>query len=213
MAINDATKLRLYNGALRYIGDRSLSSLTVNEEARRVLDGEWGPANEVVKWALERGEWNFAIRAVQLDYNPSVIPSFGFDWAFDKPDDIRRLAGLYVDEYMRVPLTNLQYQDEATFWFADPAVIYVRYVSDDTEYGLNDAAWPEVFKEFIELRLASGICERLTNSKGLGDRIEYKLEKAMKEAKSHDAMQEGVKFFPRGSWAGSRSHGYSRYDK
>lgn len=209
MAVTDAIKLRIYNGALRRLGDRSLASLTEDREPRRVLDGAWGSNDEVVKWALERGEWNFGIKSVQIDYNPSVSSSFGFRYTHDKPTDLRRLASLSSDEYMRVPLTNDQYIDEATFWFTDYQVLFVRYVSDDTDYGLNAAAWPELFKEMIETKLALESCERLTNSKGLGDRLYQELQVAIKTAKSHDAMQEGIKFFPRGSWARARG-GYGR---
>lgn len=204
MAVTDAVKLRVYNGALRRLGSRKLSDLTDSVESRRVLDDAWGSSDEVVKWALEKGEWNFAIRSAEVDYNPSVEPGFGFRRAFDKPSDFRRLASLCSDEYMRVPLVNSQYADEATYWFSDFDVLYVRYVSDDTDYGLNDAAWTETFKEFLEMKLAYEACERLTNAKGLGDRVLRELNLAMKAAKSHDAMQEGAKMFPRGSWAGAR---------
>lgn len=211
MAISDATKLRIYNGALRNIGDRSLASLTEEREARRVLDAAWGNDDDIVKWALERGEWNFALRSIELANNPSVSPAFGYAYVFDKPDDLKRLAGLYADEYMRHPLVDWQFKDEGRNWLTDYATIYVRYVSDGFDYGRDDSQWPEVFKEFMELRLALEVCERLTNSKGLGDRLEYKMKNALADAKSHDAMQEGVKFFPTGSWVGARS--FRRYDK
>lgn len=205
MAVTSAVKLRLYNGALRRIGSRALSALTDAQESRRVLDAAWGSADELAKWGLERGEWNFAIRGVQADYNPSVSPSFGFSRAFDKPDDFRRLVGLSFDAYFNRPLVNTEYNDEAGYWFTDYDIIYVRYVSDDTDYGLNDAAWTETFKDLLEAKLAVEICERLTNSKSLGDRLMGELTKTLKAAKAQDAMAEGVKFFPRGNWASSRA--------
>ena len=34
-------RLKLYNGALTIIGERSIASLTTNEESRRLLDNQW----------------------------------------------------------------------------------------------------------------------------------------------------------------------------
>lgn len=204
MAVTSDLKLRIYNGALRRIGSRKLAALTDAVESRRALDDAWGSADNVVKWALERGEWNFAIRSAEVDYNPSITPGFGFARAFDKPTDFRRLASLCSDPYLRIPLTNHQYMDEAGYWFTDFDVLYIRYVSDDTDYGLNGAGWPEVFIELLEMKLAYEIVERITNSKSLGDRVARDFMKALKDAKSHDAMNEGVKFPPEGSWVRAR---------
>lgn len=205
MAVTDEIKLRLFNGALRRLGDRNLASLSDNREPRRVLEDVWGGSDEVVKWALELGDWNFAIRAALVDYNPSISPVFGFDYAFDKPDDICRLTGIAADEAMQHPLENSQYLDEAGYWFSSYEILYVRYVSCDTDYGLNSGIWPELFKELLELKLAWEACERLTNSKGLGDRIDRELRRALRDAKSYDAMQEGVKRLPAGRWVRSRA--------
>ena len=158
----------------------------------------------IVKLALERGEWNFAIRAVAGIFSESVTPTFGFSRAYDKPIDMARLAALCPDEYFRVPLTNDQYVDEAGYWFADCGTLYIRYVSNDTSYGLNSTRWTEAFRDYLECDLAWGACERITNSGDKRDRMARDRMAALKVAKSHDAMQEGVKFPPRGSWVKSR---------
>ncbi len=209
MAVTDSTKLAIYNGALRRLGSRKLASLTENREPRRVMDDIWGAASEVVNAALERGEWNFAIRTVQGGYSTSVTPPFGLSRAFDKPYDIRRLISLSSDPYFKKPLTDGEYVDEAGHWFTDVDVIYVRYVSDDPDYGLNGAKWSEAFKEYLECKMAWEACERITNSAGKKDRLDRDMRIALKTAKSHDAMAEGVKFPPRGSWVRARG-GYNR---
>lgn len=210
MAISSEVKLALYNGALRRLGSRELASLTENREPRRVLDGIWGGSDRVVKKALEKGEWNFAIRTVEGTYSSTVEPDFGFRRAYDKPTDMRRLAALSADEYFGRPLVNAQYVDEAGYWFTDLDVLYVRYISDNTDYGLNSAAWPEAFKEYIECDLAWEACERITNATAKRDRIERDRMNALKSAKSNDAMAEGVKFLPHGSWSSSRSGRFGR---
>lgn len=204
MAVTDATKLAIYNGALRRLGSRKLASLAENREPRRVMDDIWGASSEVVYSALERGEWNFAIRTVEGVYSTSVEPPFGFRRAFDKPDDMRRLAALSAEPYFRTPLTNGQYVDEAGYWFTDHDVIYVRYVSDHSDYGLNGSLWTEAFKEYLECKMAWEACERITNSTAGQDRLERDMRESLKVAKSHDAMNEGIKFPPRGSWSRAR---------
>ena len=208
MAVSSEVKLSIYNGALRRLGSRKLASLDEARKPRRVLDDIWGPADEVVYAALERGEWNFAIRAVEAFYSPDIEPDFGFTYAFPRPDDFRRLAALSGDPQFQSPLTNSEYLDEANFWFSDLQIIYIRYVSDDTDYGLNSGGWTEVFKEYLEARMAWEACEQITNSTAKRDRLDREMGLALKAAKSHDAMNEGVKFPPRGSW--SRARGVSK---
>ena len=115
-----------------------------------------------------------------------------------------RLAGLSSDEYFRSSLTNTQYLDEAGFWFTDNDVIFVRYVSDGLSYGFNSTLWTEGFRDYLECELAWLCCERLTNATAKRDRIERDRGNALKAAKSNDAMAEGVKFLPSGSWIAAR---------
>lgn len=205
MAVTSGIKLRVYNGALFHLGSRKLSSLSEAREPRRVLDEVWGSNDEVIYWALEQGEWNFAIRSVQADYSASVTPSFGFRRAFDKPSDFRRLAQLSSDEYFTYAMTDREFKDEATYWFTDHDVLYIRYVSDSDEYGLNSAAWSEAFIDFLEFRLAWKACRRITNSNSTFDRIDRDYQKALRAARSFDAMNEGVKILPSGSWVRARA--------
>ena len=138
MAISNTDRLDVYNGALRRLGSRRLASLTENREPRRVLDDIWNNG-ALVNYALERGEWNFALRSVQGAYNAGITPGFGFRCAFDKPDDFRRLAGLSADEYFRRPLTAEEYTDEGGYWLSDNDTIFIRYVSSHDNYGYDSS--------------------------------------------------------------------------
>lgn len=204
MSVPSDVKLSIYNGALQRLGSRELASLTEGREPRRVLDLHWGPQDRVVKEALEKGEWNFAVRTVQGIYSTTIEPEFGFKRAFDKPSDMRRLAALSADDRFSTSLVATQYSDEAGFWFTDCEIIYVRYVSDDTDYGLNASAWTEAFRTYLECDLAWKSCERITNATSKRDRVERDRMNALKSVKSLDAIAEGVKFLPRGSWSRAR---------
>lgn len=207
MAIADDVKLAIYNGALRRLGSRKLASLSENREPRRVLDDIWGSASEVVGYALERGEWNFAIRTVQGNYSSAIEPDFGYRRAFEKPSDMRRLASLSYDPYFNIPLSHDEYVDEAGYWFMDYDEIYVRYVSDDGSYGFDSGLWTEGFKKWLECYMAWEGCERITNSTTKRVGLEKDMNKFLRDAKSLDAMNEGTKFRPPGDWIRSRHTG------
>ena len=205
-----ATKLTLYNGALRLIGERAIASLTESRESRRVLDESYSPA---MAYCLEQGQWNFAIRAIEALPSTSIVPAFGYANAFTKPSDWIRTTALCSDEYFREPL--LRYNDETGYWYADDEIIYVRYVSNDPEYGMDLARWPTSYTKYVETYLAADVCERLTQNATKVAQIRKDLKTAATEAKSRDAMNDASVMFPEGSWARSRrgSYGGSRYDR
>lgn len=202
------SKLTVYNGALRECGERKLSSLTENREPRRVLDSVWD--NDFIRQCLSEALWNHAMRTVELTYSPSLSPEFGYRYAFDKPTDWLRTASVCSDDRFTAPL--LQYNDEAGYWFADLETIYVRYVSDDPEYGADLSLWPAKFTEYVETKLAAKSAKRITGSDSEAARIDKLAKDKLKGARSVDAMNEPTKFAPEGSWVSSRG-GRSRRDR
>ena len=157
-----ATQLSLYNDALMIIGERFLSSLTEEREPRRLLDQAWSSGTGAIRACLEEGQWRFATRTVQVDYDSGVEPDFGLPHAFQKPDDWVSTVAVCTDQYFRSPL--LRYVDEAGYWYSDLETIYVRYISDDAGYGSNLGEWPESFRQFVAAHLASKIILRMSNS-------------------------------------------------
>lgn len=206
-----ATKLSLYNGALRLCRERKLASLSENREPRRLLDDAWGDGSTVgsVRRCLELGQWTFATRTVRLDSSPSVQPDFGYRYAFDQPADMVDVCGLWTDEHGQCPL--LAYVDERHYWYADIDPIYASYVSNDAEYGADLSLWPQTFADFVEADLADQVVGSLTgaDSKYVAD----KLKERRKDAKSGDAMRKPTRFMPAGSWSSARGGGRSRIDR
>lgn len=205
MAVSSDVRLAVYNEALRILGSRKLASLTEDRKPRHLLDDAFGSDNAGVISCLERADWNFATRTVKAEFDPGVEPPFGYRRAYSKPNDFVRLTTLSADEYMRDPMTHEDYNDEAGYWFSDIEPLYVRYVSDGDDFGLNSGNWPRSFKQLLAAYLAEETCEAITNSsehlakaRGIG-------KEALAHAKSRDAMDEGVKFPPIGRWVTSRS--------
>lgn len=203
-----ASQLSIYQGAALALGDRDIISLTENREIRRSLDRVW--KRDGVKTCLQMGLWKFATRSIQYDYSPSVEPPFGYKRAFNKPDDWVRTVGVCEDEYFKVPL--LRYQDEAAYWFADLDTIYVRFVSNLADFGMDFSKWPPNFTRFVELWFAWNVAKRTTNSQTDKDQLKKDAMQALLQAKGTDAMDEATQFLPAGTWTTSRRGRTSRLD-
>lgn len=202
-----AEKLALYNGALLVAGERFITSLTVEEETRRLLDQVWTGA---VKYCLEQGQWHFAMRTIQIDYETSIEPDFGYRRAFTKPDDWVTTSGLCADESFQTPLTR--YSDEAGYWYADLDTLYVRHISNDALYGGDLNKWPETFREYVEAYLASRILLKIADSEEKAAAAEKLAEKRLKTAKNKAAMADPTSFPARGSWSSARNRFPNRRD-
>lgn len=193
------SKLAIYNGALRFLGERK-TTLTENREPRRLLDDVWD--DDGVRKCLQMGQFNFAIRSTQMDYDSGIEPPFGYRRVFGKPDDFVRTVGVCSDEYFKCPLTN--YQDNNSYWLADLDTIFVRYVSDDVEYGYDFSKWPPNFTSFVESWFALQIAPSITGSETAKALTQRDVDKLLKAAKATDAMEEPPGFQPTGSWVRAR---------
>ena len=200
------SQLTIYNGALLLLSQPELTAVDEDKEARHVLD-HWYEDKDGVKACLEMGNWNFATRSVEIDYNTSVTPDFGLKRAFTRPTDWVRTTEVSSDEFFTHPMTDLEFKDEQSYFFADIDKLYMRYVSDDTSYGKDLSLWPESFNLMVEAWFAWRISPRV-NPKQLTTIKKY-FEDERKNARSKDALQEGIKFFPTTSWQRARRRGSS----
>lgn len=202
-------RLTLYNDALLICGQRALGSLTESVESRRLLDQAWNGG--AVQSCLEEGQWKFAMRTKQIEYDDAVAPDFGYQRAFAKPTDWVLTSSLCSDEYFTSPV--LRYNDEAGYWYSDLDTLYVRYVSSDAQYGLNIGLWPQSFKDFVVAFLAKKVVQKLTG--GNADRIKLAMTeeaRTKKQALNKDAMADPPKMQGSGSWNRARRRGSTRRD-
>jgi len=195
------TQLSLYNGALLELGERRIATLADETESRRALDDAW-ESGAVKDYLLSQGFWNFAMRSVELTYDPSVTPSFGYEYGFSKPADWIRTAALSLDESFAAPLN--EYSDEQGYWFCDHDTIYVRYVSNDTDYGYDMSLWSPNFVRWVHAYLAYRIALRVTGSRDIRNEMFKMQDRLLVEARSRDAMNEAAGKIPTGSWVRAR---------
>lgn len=199
-----ASELSICNGALTtHIGERAVTQDELTNgstETARTFSDVW--SRDGIETVLNSGQWNFAIRSAKIDSDPSVSPSWGYQYAFDKPTDFVRVCGVCQDEYFRIPL--LDYNYEAGYWFTNIDPIYVRYVSNDSAYGGDYSLWPPHFQRYVEAWVALQMSPRLTHSPTDKKVTQDDVDKLLKHAQAEDAMQQPTRFPPPSSWVLSR---------
>lgn len=187
------SKLDLYRRAIRFVGSASLDSLSEDRAERYKIDEIYDGA---VLEFLELGLWKVALRTSELTADTDTTADFGPVYVYEKPTDFVRLAGIATDAYFRNELSD--YLDEAGYWYTDSSIIYVKYVSKGTSYGLNLGAWRETMAEACGAHLA--LKAVLPISKDRGDRNDLLQISArlLEVAKRIDAVDERVKRKPEG---------------
>jgi len=203
------SRLEIYNDALVICGERVLASLTEDRKPRRLLDHVWD--NDGVDACLERGQWKFAMKTVKLDIDTDVTNDFGYRNAFSKPDDWILTSALCSDEFFTAPL--LRYEDENNYWYAEIDEIYVKYVSNSTDYGQNLGLWPATFADFVAGHFAKKIILSLTQDAAVRQEVDAEYKERMMLAKNNDAMAGPQKFPAPGDWVNSRYRGRTNNDR
>ena len=203
------SRLELYNKALTYCGERVLASLTEVREPRYLLDLVWDM--DGAEACLEMAQWKFAMRSVKFDYDTAVTPAFGYNRAFSKPTDWVLTSAFCSDEYFTTPVTR--YTDENDYWYSDLDEIYIKYVSNDTSYGLDLSLWPATFANFAAAYFASEIILKLTADEKKQERIFRIMEDKKTLAKNKDAMAGPQQFPAPGNWVQSRGGRNGRRDR
>lgn len=198
-------RLTVYNMALGHLAERKLGSLSEAREPRRVLDDYW---DQEVLYCLERKLWNFVYRTVQMDPSSTIVPGFGFNYAFAIPKDWVRTRLLSASETLTPPL--LQMKEENGLWFTNVTPIFVQYNSKDPLYGMDLGKWPASFTDYVSLRLARQACKRITGKADFLDGPQGLIrqeQKACTVAAANCAMNDPIGFAPRGRWVSSRRSG------
>lgn len=194
------TKLTIANGCMRILKERHLTSAELTAGVREpaaLFNAVWDDGG--VNGALEAGQWKFAKRTLQLDANVSIETSFGYANAFDKPSDFVRTMGVWGDSSLTYPLNR--YLEENGLWYADADPIYVSYVSNGADYGLDYSLWPQSFVHFVHAHFAMLIAGPLSDK---GMEATKLRDFYLKNALSTDAMADPTKFTPAGSWVRAR---------
>lgn len=194
-----ASQLGIYNKALRWLEERPLASLTENREPRRLLDMEW---SDGVATVMQSGYWKHAMRMVMANPDAASVPNFGRTYSYTKPIDWVRTYQISPDD--RFVSLDRYYIDGNGSWFSDLPYFYVRYVSNDPNFGMNMSLWPPAFVEYLGCYLAWTICPRVKQAMDKLDDLDKRLKRLETRAVSIDAMDAPPGMPPAGTWVTSR---------
>lgn len=196
-----ADKLSLYNAALGHLGPVRLKVLTENRPDRHELDVVYLPT---LKSMLERGCWFFALRTIQLDPDPDFEPLFGAAYSYTIPSDYVRLRLISTDP--------MQHNEDRTYRREGNSIrsvhpqLFMTYVSDAPEYGMNLGAFPQLYADAVAAELAYRSGLPITKDRGTKNDLFVLKKNALSEAKRVDAVDERVKEKPASSWLQSRDY-------
>lgn len=194
------SQLSLYQKALKHLEERQVASLTENREPVRLLNAEY---TDAIETCLQSGYWKFALRMVMANPDNAQTPNFGRKYSYQKPSDWVRTYQISPDD--RFNQLDRYYIDGNNTWFSDLPYFYVRYVSNDSNFGLNLAAWPPAFVEYVGCYLALQVCPRIKQAIDKKTDIARDLKMLKAQAMAIDAMDAPVGKTPYGTWTTSRT--------
>lgn len=199
------TQLAQYQKALRAIGDQRLNSLTENVAPRRTLDDVWPDS---IAYMLKQAGWKFALRYAELTVNVDITPAWGTRVPFAQPDDYAgRLTNIASDPDFLNELIGFEEHDGQWWTGGQYQFLYVSYVSNAVDKGLNLGAWPVDFANAHALYMAWESGLQITKSGTTRQSLFQDYEIAINRSKGLDAINNSVKRKPQGSWVRSRFAG------
>lgn len=203
--------LPIYNDALMILGLDEIVAPTDDSDRRQKLDRvlSAGLVGDILE---DSGGWQFAQTTDRIDFDPSLQPEFGPEYAFNKPDDMHSIYGVWADEHLKVPIK--EYIDEGDNLFCGYQVIYITYLTKDML--VNPAQWPDYFRRYVAGCMAYNAAPSLLkDANGVTitkevDRVRGVYDTRRSSALSTDAMQSPPRRISEGNWVDSRYRGHYR---
>lgn len=193
--------LQIYNDAMFCMSLPQVITINDDSNARAALDAAVNQG--AVKFLMEGGQWVWANTSKRLDYDQSITPEWGYQYAFNKPEDMYRLKGIFADEYFHRPKRD--YADEGDNWFTDIQTIYVLYVG--TALLNSPEKWPQYFRSYLSSYLATQ-CAGVLGGDVQNAFLKHEIREGI--AKNDDAMASPPRRIPNGSWSRARTTALGR---
>ena len=183
-----ASKLDIWNHALRLAGQQALASLTSDLPTRPVLDEAFP---RVAEDCLSRSPWNFAIKIASLsnpqNLDPVPVPADsdveGLDYRYGKPND-----WLFTNYLYARPLAEDGTQRQLAYYRdlggnihvqnIDPNTegVFIEYVSNTFLTDENINTWTPQFAQYVAYALAVDIIPSLTQNLELAKQLKDESE-------------------------------------
>lgn len=208
-----ATRLSLYNGALRWCKATRLASTADNRKERRELDDVY---DDVTQYMVEQGLWHHAGTHVKLQSPTTGVVGYGYTYAYAVPADYVRIMEISASETMRPTLADFEEYKTSTAttdiyiraWAGSP--LYLKYVSNSTSFGTDPARYPPTYTKAFELELAVRVGLNVSAMKLDEHNKLIKLaSNVLIQAQSKDAVNSPAVSLPRGRLVTARGAGRS----
>lgn len=177
-----ASKLDIWNRALRKIRERRVSGVDEDTEPARMLRDCYEDSKKAV---LEMHSWKFARKQANLALN-TADPLDGYVNSFELPSDLLKIVyfnNTYPNDRQKIPFTTL-----GSTLHTDESVVKITYISSDTPEGDFSAGFVECLSTYIAMTHAF---ER-TQSQPLMDRLNQMFERQLSRAKRDDAAMDNT---------------------
>ncbi len=199
------TKLQLYKRACILMEQTPISALTDAVESRRRLDDHY---DDALAWLMEQGFWRCGMRTVEITQNEAVSPAFAFEFAHDMPSDFVKKYVISASEFLDPPLDEQSagnaYLIEGGYLWANVTPVYMRYLSNDSSYGLDLTRWTEGMANAVAHELAARAAPFVTGSKELANELHDDALALAGRAGTFDAMQQTTQATREGRWTKNR---------
>jgi len=199
------SQVEIANGALTHCGEPSITSLDQDGKAARLLKRNYAL---VLKRVLTKYRWNFATKRAELAADPTA-PEFGFAYRHRVPSDFLQLIGLYdgTGSQRNYTDTDTIFKLEGNYVLCDTTPVKIFYTANITDTSQYDPAFVAV----LEYYLATKIFYDLTKGADRYSALVQEREKAVKEAKFSNAIQNTPEIIQASDWIDSRFSNGSYY--
>lgn len=189
----------LCNLALSHIGVEPITDLNGTDKISRTCNTHYTSA---LKYVLGQHFWNFAMTRAEIAKDASV-PAFGWSARFSLPSDFLLLYGFSNDS------AKFDYEIEDGYLLCNKTSLKIKYVKYFTSVSNMDPA----FIKALAYYLAADLAWPLNQSRSLGDKMELRYEKTIRNAKATDAISAPINEIIDDTWMDARVNGAQPYGR
>lgn len=200
--MSSTTAVAICNDALVRLGIAISNKITALGDGTKLSDLCNQVYDESLEQELRAHAWNFAKARVQLATSTAATTVSGFDFLYERPSDFLRTLRLHDSD---ADVGRLKYEMIGTRIATDSNQAYLTYVQDQTDVTTFDP----LFRNVLSWRIAAELAIAVTGSTRIMDEMWKGYRRAVRKARSVDAIEDFPEEQPESSWSAIRGQGRS----
>ena len=177
-----ASKLTIWNKALRKVGELRVTSLTENSVNARLLQDTYEEDKNAV---LEMHSWKFARKEYECGLNGGVTP-VAWDHSYELPNDFIKI--IYFNNTDAFDRQKVMFDVQGDTLLSNEDTAKIIYTSRETVEGL----FSPLFVECLSTYMAMNMAYNRTKSQPLMERLAQAFERQLSRAKVADGSQDNT---------------------